>query len=595
MRVPLQTRYEGTNKMRREAARFNFNRLACVAAGLALWLAHGPVLAQALLGGIANVVTGNHTCALTIAGTVKCWGANFFGELGDNSTTERLTPVDVISGPSLPVLSGVSAISAGLNHTCALVNSGVKCWGANSFGQLGDGSVTQRLTPVDVIGLTSGVAAIAAGGIHTCALTVLGGVKCWGDNAAGKLGNNSFLLVGSPVPVDVITLPTLGALSGVVAVAAGSEHTCAIISGGGMKCWGQNIHGELGINIAPILQISRTPLDVVGLAGGVAAISLGAQHTCALVASGGLQCWGNNLAGQVGDNANVNRLVPVDVLGLTAGVAVIEAGIIHTCALTTTGGAKCWGRNGNGQLGDNSTNDSAVAVDVVSLTAGATAISAGADHTCAVTASGGVKCWGRNGNGQLGNNTNTLRLTPVDVLVPPPIALSGVKSRKTHAAAGNFDLLLDTIPIISGAVTVESRSNGASHLIVFQFTRPISASGIATAVNGSGAPITIGAVNFLGNDVSVTLTGVADNSRARVSLSGVNTDATLNPSVSLGFLVGDVNNTGSVNSSDISGVKARSGQTTDLTNFKFDLNASGTINSSDISAVKARSGLILPP
>ena len=595
MRVPLQTRYEGTNKMRREAARFNFNRLACVAAGLALWLAHGPVLAQALLGGIANVVTGNHTCALTIAGTVKCWGANFFGELGDNSTTERLTPVDVISGPSLPVLSGVSAISAGLNHTCALVNSGVKCWGANSFGQLGDGSVTQRLTPVDVIGLTSGVAAIAAGGIHTCALTVLGGVKCWGDNAAGKLGNNSFLLVGSPVPVDVITLPTLGALSGVVAVAAGSEHTCAIISGGGMKCWGQNIHGELGINIAPILQISRTPLDVVGLAGGVAAISLGAQHTCALVASGGLQCWGNNLAGQVGDNANVNRLVPVDVLGLTAGVAVIEAGIIHTCALTTTGGAKCWGRNGNGQLGDNSTNDSAVAVDVVSLTAGATAISAGADHTCAVTASGGVKCWGRNGNGQLGDNTNTMRLTPVDVLVPPPIALSGVKSRKTHAAAGNFDLLLDTIPIISGAVTVESRSNGASHLIVFQFTRPISASGIATAVNGSGAPITISAVNFLGNDVSVTLTGVADNSRARVSLSGVNTDATLNPSVSLGFLVGDVNNTGSVNSSDISGVKARSGQTTDLTNFKFDLNASGTINSSDISAVKARSGLILPP
>jgi alpha-tubulin suppressor-like RCC1 family protein len=578
--------------MRRGAARSNFNRLAWVAAGLALWLAHGPVLAQTVPRGIVSVVTGNHTCALTTEDTVKCWGANFFGQLGDNSTTERLTPVDVISGPSLPVLSGVSAISAGLSHTCALVSGGVKCWGANSFGQLGDGSVTQRLTPVDVVGLTSGVAAIAAGSSHTCARTVLGGVKCWGNNAAGKLGNNSLLLADSPVPVDVITLPTLAVLSGVVAVAAGGEQTCAILSGGGMKCWGQNSHGELGINIAPVLQISRTPLDVVGLAGDVAAISLGAQHTCALLASGGLQCWGSNAQGQVGDNANVNRLVPVDVLGLTAGVAVIEAGIIHTCALTTTGGAKCWGRNGSGQLGDNSTSDSAVAVDVVSLTAGARAISAGADHTCAVTASYGVKCWGGNGNGQLGDNTKIPRLTPVDVLVPPPITLSGVKSRKTHAAAGSFDLPIDTTQLVSGAVTVEPRGIGTGYLVVFQFSSPIATPGAPSAVDGAGAPLAIAATTFFGNDVTVALATVPENSRATITLTGVN--GVLNTSASLGFLVGDVDNTRSVNSSDISGVKARSGQTTDATNFQFDLNASGAINSSDISAVKARSGLVLP-
>ena len=567
-----------------------FHHAATLLAGFVVCATSSNIEAQTPLGGITKIAAGNgHTCAVTTTGTVKCWGLNFFGQLGDNSTTNRYTPVDVISGPSLPALAGVSSLTTGLNHTCVLISGGAKCWGDNARGQLGDGSTTPRLTPVDVSGLAAGVVSIAAAAEHTCAVTIGGGVKCWGANLG--LGDNTF--TQSSTPVDVIQSPPLAVLSGATAVAAGarSVHTCAIV-GSGVRCWGSDVYGQLGVDM-PLLGVSRTALAVVGLASGVSALALGGAHSCALTTSGGIQCWGNNsFGGQLGDNTLTDRRTPVDVSGLTAGVSAITAGTAHTCALTTGGGAKCWGSNDIGQLGDNSMTMRLTAVDVSGLASGVTAIAAGDTHTCALISNGGVKCWGFNGYGQLGDNTDNFRLTPVDVLLPPGITLSAVESRKTHGAAGMFDLLLDTVPAISGAVTVESRSNGASHLIVFQFTSPITATGVAAAVNGSGAPITIGAVTFLGNDVSVTLTGVAENSRATVSLVGVN--AILNPSVSLGFLIGDVNNTRSVNSSDISSVKARSGQTTDLTNFKFDVNASGAINSSDISAVKARSGLVLP-
>lgn len=175
-----------------------------------------------------------------------------------------------------------------------------------------------------------------------------------------------------------------------------------------------------------------------------------------------------------------------------------------------------------------------------------------------------------------------------------PVSLLAVQSRMTHGTAGTFDLLIDKAIPISGAVTVEPRNNGGAHTIVFQFDGPVTSVGGVTSQNVNSIGVGTASFAIAGNDVLVTLTGLSDNQRLTVALSNVNV-AGANASASMGFLQGDVNNSGSVNSSDISGVKSRAGQTADATNFKFDVNASGAINSSDISSVKARSGLTLGP
>jgi alpha-tubulin suppressor-like RCC1 family protein len=248
-----------------------------------------------------------------------------------------LTAVEV-SGLS----SGVSAIAAGEWHTCGLTTKGgLKCWGGNGWGQLGDGTTEIRLTAVDVGGLGSGVSAIATGRIHTCALTTSGGLKCWGNNASGQLGDGTTTY--SSIRVDVS-----GLSSGVGAIAAGAAHTCALTSSGGVKCWGYNAFGQLGDGT----RTNRlTAVDVVGLGSGVTAIAAGANHTCALTTAGGVKCWGDNFYGQLGDGTTTVRLTAMDVVGLSNGVSAIALGQDFTCALTTGGGVKCWGSHENGQLG----------------------------------------------------------------------------------------------------------------------------------------------------------------------------------------------------------------------------------------------------
>lgn len=345
------------------------------------------------------------TCSVTQAGGVKCWGRNDYGQLGDGTTTVRLTPVDVTS-----LSSGMISVSAGVNHTCAITQTGgVKCWGANWEGQLGDGTTTGHLTPVNVTGLSSGVAAIAAGYGHTCALTLTGAVKCWGMNSIGQLGDGT--TIGRLTPVDVT-----GLSSGVTAIAAGNSHICALLLAGGVKCWGWNGTGQLGDGSTTT---RLAPVDVAGLSSGVAAISLGSAHTCAITQAGGVKCWGYNTNGQLGDGTTTGSLTPVDVAGLSTGAAAIAAGYGQTCALSLAGGVKCWGMNGIGQLGDGTTTTRLTPVDVAGLSSGVAAIAAGNAHTCALTLAGGVKCWGLNGDGQLGDGTTTPRLTPVDVIGLP--------------------------------------------------------------------------------------------------------------------------------------------------------------------------------
>lgn len=340
---------------------------------------------------------GHHSCALTAAGGAKCWGTNWGGQLGDGTTTLRLTPVSVAG------LSSGFAIAAGLAHSCAVTAGGVKCWGRNDYGQLGDGTATDRQTPVPVTGLSSGVVAIAAGSSHSCTLTAAGGVKCWGANWSGQLGDGTTTDRKTPVAVTRLT-------SGVVAITTGESHSCALTAAGGVKCWGSNGYGQLGDGTTTE---RHTPGGVTGLTH-VVAIATGTGHGCALTAAGGVKCWGLNGQGQLGDGTRSQRLTPVAVTGLTSGVVAIAAGDAHSCALTSEGAVKCWGSNGNGQLGDGSTADwKLTPVAVAGLSSGVVAVAAGDYHNCALTAAGHVKCWGANWNGQLGDGASTDMYKPV--------------------------------------------------------------------------------------------------------------------------------------------------------------------------------------
>jgi alpha-tubulin suppressor-like RCC1 family protein len=360
----------------------------------------------------AIAASNNHTCAVTDRGGVMCWGYNGTGQLGDGTTATRLTPVDVVG-----LTSGVVSVTAKSWHTCALtVGGGVKCWGGNWSGELGDGTTEQRLTPVDVVGLTFEVVAVSAGGDHTCALLTNGGVKCWGSNESGQLGDGT--TEQRHTPVDVV-----GLTSGVKSISAGYYYTCAVTTSGGAKCWGGNWDGALGDGTTTEQQL--TPVDVAGLTSGVKSISAGYYHTCALTIHGGIKCWGVNNHGQLGDGTTEGRHTPVQVLGLTISATDIAAGASHTCARTTSGGVKCWGDNQNGQLGDGTTQQQLAPVQVEGLTSSVMAITAGGGwtwinmveaHTCALTTSGSIKCWGSNGYGQLGDGSGEGWLTPGEVV-----------------------------------------------------------------------------------------------------------------------------------------------------------------------------------
>jgi alpha-tubulin suppressor-like RCC1 family protein len=354
----------------------------------------GALRAQGI-GGIAAIFAGgNHTCGLTVAGGVKCWG----------DVTYSLAPFD-INGLS----SGVLMASPGGSHYCVLTNlGGVKCWGYNSSGELGNNTLTYGYNPESVIDLSSGVKEIASGDGHTCALTVEGGVKCWGSNAFGQLGNGS--RTSSLVPVDVV-----GLSNSVKSISGNGFYTCAITSADGVKCWGNNARGQLG---DPSLNssFSQVPVDVSGLTSGVRAIAAGGLHACALTAAGGVKCWGWNLQGALGNNTTTNSTSPVDVTGLSGGVQAIVVGDGHSCALTVEGGVKCWGWNYSGALGNGSYSSSSIPVSVTELSGGVQAITAGNHHTCGVISSGGAKCWGDNSSGQLGINSKISSNVPVSVI-----------------------------------------------------------------------------------------------------------------------------------------------------------------------------------
>jgi alpha-tubulin suppressor-like RCC1 family protein len=352
-----------------------------------------------------------HTCALKADGTVWCWGGNQSGEIGDGTQTQRLAPVEIVfADPAV-------AVAAGAEHTCAILTDGSTwCWGRNQYGELGDGSMTGRTSPVQVQGLAGAVSICTGGANHTCASTDAGVVWCWGAHQYGQVG------IGPVAPDTCATLPCartpqpVGGLSSVNEVGTDSHTSCAVaptLSGRNVWCWGRNSEGQVGDGT----QFDRnTPVQVLTLQGALTVTS-GDQHTCAVLSDTTAWCWGRNQYGELGDGTNTNSITPVQVLSIT-GFIGISAGEDHTCAVRNNGTVWCWGSNAVGQLGvPLATNESNAPLRVNPL-ANALSVDTSEFHSCAVENDGGVWCWGGNSRGQLGDGTtsnNPLPVSPIDL------------------------------------------------------------------------------------------------------------------------------------------------------------------------------------
>ncbi|MBI5508645.1 MAG: hypothetical protein HY903_07820 [Deltaproteobacteria bacterium] len=401
-------------------------------------------------------IGGFHVCALFGDGGVKCWGLNDKGQLGQGDTATRGDAAGELGDRLWPISLGTgrtaTAVAAGIFHTCVLLDDGsVKCWGGNTAGQLGQGNTRQLgdhagemgddLPPVN-LGAGRTATAVAAGGEHTCALLDGGAVKCWGDNATGQLGQGDAVDRGwgAGDMGDNLLPVSLGTGRTATAVAVGWEHTCAALDDGSLKCWGDNAGGQLGQGDVLTRgdqagEMGDTLLPVsLGAGRTAAAVTAGGLHTCALLDDGSVKCWGDSVYGQLGQGDVLTRgdqvgemgdtLLPVS-LGAGRTVTAIAVGFVHTCALLDDGTVKCWGFNAYGELGQGATGNLGDAPGElgdnllpVSLGTGRTAtkIVAGGNDTvsrgnnaCAVLDDGSVKCWGGNSYGQLGQGDTLTR------------------------------------------------------------------------------------------------------------------------------------------------------------------------------------------
>lgn len=410
--------------------------------------------------------SGSHTCALLPDGTIRCWGYNEYGQLGNGTKTDSSAPVQVAG------ITEATGISSGHHHTCALLADGtVRCWGRNEFGELGDGSACWTPpcgTPLPVaVAEISNAVAVSAGAYHTCALLADGEVRCWGFNEFGQLGDGTFTSSSTPV---VVTGP-----AGAAIVTSGGYHTCALRPEGSVQCWGRNEFGELGDGST---ENWPTPVFVSGLADAVA-VSAGGYHTCALVSDSTARCWGFNNFGQLGDGSSLtypftddflqtsqlffstlppgsHSRTPVPVLDISSATA-IAAGGFHTCASLADGSTSCWGQNDYGQLGDGTNSSSSTPRAVFGLTPGGT-ISTAAWHTCALQPDASVWCWGRNFAGQVGDGTQTDASAPVTVHGSGPVRWTG-----SNPAVATIDSATGLAHAVApGSTTVTATAGGVS-------------------------------------------------------------------------------------------------------------------------------------
>lgn len=361
-----------------------------------------------------------HTCALSSAGKLACWGNNTYGQLGEPPSGNCLGGGPCSTKPVLvPVLqpADLRQVALGNSHTCALLKKGtVSCWGNNTSGQVGDGTTMEKHQPTAVVGLFAATN-IALGGAHSCARLVDGvTVSCWGNNSFGQLGDGTTTQRTKPVAVS--------GLPKALQIVAGSAHTCALLIDQTVRCWGSNVYGQLGDGTKTDRHL---PTKVPGLSD-VIGISAGGDHTCAQldeVKGFAVACWGSNAYNELGVASNVKcganltscLTSPQAIPGLSK-LATIALAASHTCIRhqgSTT--ISCWGANASGQLGLGDTNgrSSPTPLSLQSIER----LTAGGVHTCARVASKDVYCWGENSAGQLGDGTLINRSKPVKVNTLP--------------------------------------------------------------------------------------------------------------------------------------------------------------------------------
>ena len=396
----------------------------------------------------AVAAQGYHTAVLLADGTVRTFGRGDLGQLGDNNTTQRLTPVQVWG-----ISSSATAIACGQYHTAVLLADGtVRTFGRNYYAELGVNDTIQRNTPVQVFGISSSAVAIAGGKYHTAVLLADGTVRTFGDNRNGQLGINDTTNRSTPVTVLNITTAvtpaptafltsaatsiTLAASAGQIWTSsatgvarttagsvAGGYHTAVVLVDGTVRSFGKNDSGQLGVGDT----VSRlTPVTVLNITSAKTVAS-GFYHTAVLLADGTVRMFGGNTLGQLGTGDTASRLTPVQVAGLTSAT-VVACGARSTLVILGDGTVRGFGRNDSGQLGVNDLTNRLTAVQVFGISSSATAIASGGFHTAVLLANGTVRTFGFNGNGQLGVNDNIDRSTPVQVF--------GISSSATAVACG---------------------------------------------------------------------------------------------------------------------------------------------------------------
>mgnify|MGYP002621977476 CR=1 FL=1 len=376
---------------RRRIAGWLSAAVAVAAVGFGLYVA-GP--AAAAPSQWLQVSAGpTHTCGIKADNTLWCWGANDFGQLGTGDNTARTVPARVGSN------AGWTSVSAGDGFTCGVQSGYRYCWGANAVGQLGLGDYTDRNAPRRNTGESNNWATVTAGTGHVCGLRTSGLAQCWGLNSFGQLGLND--TTNRNLPRTVSGGHTWSVIS------AGAFHTCGLDTDGVRFCWGANHHYELGL---PGDQEQRLVPTSHGNEGTWQSIDAGDRTSCGVSSGRRVYCWGQNTYGHAGSGNTLPQDEPVQVM---TSAAAVSSGGLHACLVRTNGNLYCWGGNEAGRLGDGTTTNRYTPVSVSSQAPLWSSVSAGSGHTCGIRVDGTLYCWGYNATGQLGDGTQTPRLTPV--------------------------------------------------------------------------------------------------------------------------------------------------------------------------------------